>query len=268
MAYLIFLLAAGVFALLGSAGPLHRDGWFEALNRRLNALALEQWISTALSMLVPLVAVFLVHAILSMFLGALADFLIGIAVLYFAFGRGDFPTDLERFLARAREGDEAGACALLGDTSEQVHGDTSFAALHAFTYPGYERWFPPVFYFMTLGPFGAGLYRLARLSCLHYPETAGQVVRVLDWLPARFLLLTFALLGDFDRSRALFVDEAIDVTVDDRTLLALGIERAWRLDGSSDASEHSLAEVGEAMHKALQRSAVVWLIVLSLAALF
>ena len=267
MAYLIFLVAGGLFALFGSVGPLHRDGWYEALTGRLEALALDEWISAGLSMLVPLLALFVLHAILAVFLGALADFLMGVAVLYFAFGRGDFPTDLERFLARARDGDEAGAYALLGDASEQAEGNSNSAALQTLTYRGFERWFPPVFYCMALGPFGAALYRLASLSCSHYPESGGQVVRVLDWLPARVLLLTFALLGDFDRSRSLFVHQAMDASVDDRALLALGIERAWRLDGAGDASEYTLAEVGETLQKALQRSAVVWLIVLSLAAL-
>ena len=40
MSYLIFIIAVGLFALLGAGGPLHGDRWFHALSRRVDAVEL------------------------------------------------------------------------------------------------------------------------------------------------------------------------------------------------------------------------------------
>ena len=43
MSYLIFIVAVGLFALLGAGGPLHGDRWFYALSRRVDAVELDLW---------------------------------------------------------------------------------------------------------------------------------------------------------------------------------------------------------------------------------
>ena len=48
MSYLVFIVAVGLFALLGAGGPLHRDGWFQAISRRVEAVELDLWPSLAL----------------------------------------------------------------------------------------------------------------------------------------------------------------------------------------------------------------------------
>ena len=102
MSYLVFIVAVGLFALLGAGGPLHRDGWFGAISRRVEAVELDLWPSLALRVGAPLLAGVVVLWMLEAVLGGLAEALIGTALLYFAWGRGDYPTELQRFLARAR----------------------------------------------------------------------------------------------------------------------------------------------------------------------
>ena len=117
MSYLIFIVAAGLFALLGAGGPLHRDNWFDALSRRVDAVELDLWPSLFLRVAAPLIGAGIVLLLLAVFLGELADALMGLALLYFAWGRGDYSTDLARFVARARVGDKEGADMLLTDNA-------------------------------------------------------------------------------------------------------------------------------------------------------
>ena len=99
MSYLIFIVAVGLFALLGAGGPLHGDRWFHALSRRVDAIELDLWPSLVLRVGAPLLAGVTVLWVLEAFLGGLAEALVGTALLYFSLGRGITPPELQRFLA-------------------------------------------------------------------------------------------------------------------------------------------------------------------------
>jgi membrane protein required for beta-lactamase induction len=154
---LVFIVAVGLFAVFGGGGPLHRDTWFDPMMRRIDALALDPPLSLTLRVAVPLLIFLILFSVLAFFLGELGEALMSVALLYFAFGRDDYPTDVQRFLARARVGDLDGAEMLVTDPN--AHSEHSItlpdAALQAFGYRGFARWFPAVFYFWLLGPFVA-----------------------------------------------------------------------------------------------------------------
>ena len=176
------------------------------------------------------IGVGLVLWVLSGLVGGLADALIGTALLYFAWGRGDYPTDLEKFLARGRVGDVEGADMLLGETARSHSGELlAVRALRDFTYRGFTRWFPPVFYFWLLGPFAAAAYRLTELSNTRAEGRFDAALALLDWLPSRLLLLSLAVLGDFERTRTVLTTDAFDQSVANEVLLATGVERAGPL---------------------------------------
>ena len=98
MSYLIFIVAVGLFALLGAGGPLHRDNWFDALSRRVDAVELDLWPSLFLRVAAPLIGAGIALLVLAVLLGELADALVGLVLLYFAWGRGDYATDWRVFL--------------------------------------------------------------------------------------------------------------------------------------------------------------------------
>ena len=113
----------------------------------------------AAAVLAPVAALWLFLSLLDLFFGELAEGLAAAVLLYVALGRGDYPTDIERFLARARVGDLEGADMLLSERarqSEQDEADKS-AGMCDFAYRGYSRWFPPVLYYLMLGPLAASL---------------------------------------------------------------------------------------------------------------
>ena len=269
MSYLVFIVAVGLFALLGAGGPLHRDGWFGAISRRVEAVELDLWPSLALRVGAPLLAGVVVLWILEAVLGGLAEALIGTALLYFAWGRGDYPTELQRFLARARVGDDEGAAMLLSEPAlDSVESESQgHRAMRDFGYRGFARWFPPVLYFWLLGPFGAAGYRLVELANTGSDGRFEAAQRLLDWLPARLLLLTFSFLGDFERSRGLLTAEALDSEVSTESLLAQGIERAWHLDAQGMDNPDGIVEAVETTQKAINRATAVWVAILSVIAL-
>ena len=269
MSYLVFIVAVVLLALLGAGGPLHRDAWLEALDRRIDAIELGDVPALLLRIAAPLLAAGIVLAITQIFLGDFAHALIAVALLYFSWGRGDYPTELQRFLARARVGDTAGAGELLDlEDNELGISDTwRREALAHFVYRGYARWFPSVLYFFLLGPFAAAAYRLVQLANTRSGGRFQEVQTALDWLPSRLLLLTFAVLGDFDSTRRLLTENAVKGDGSARELLAQGVERAWHLDESEPASLDKTVAAVEAAAKAIDRSCAVWIILISLLAL-
>ena len=269
MSYLIFIVAVGLFALLGAGGPLHRDNWFDALSRRVDAVELDLWPSLFLRVAAPQIGAGVALLVLAVFLGELADALVGLVLLYFSWGRGDYATDVARFLARARVGDQEGADMLLTERARQADSDETGRrrAMRDFAYRGFSRWFPPVLYFWLLGPFAAAAYRLVELANSRSDGRFDAALKLLDWLPARLLVLTFSVLGDFERTRRVLTSEAFDQSISETELLARGIECAWHLDDDSAASPDSAVTAVETTQKAITRATAAWLVVISLLAL-
>ena len=97
MSYLIFIVAVGLYALLGAGGPLHGDRWFHALSRRVDAIELDLWPSLVLRVGAPLLAGVTVLWVLEAFLGGLAEALVGTALLYFRWAGGITPPSCSAF---------------------------------------------------------------------------------------------------------------------------------------------------------------------------
>ncbi len=270
MSYLVFITSVGLFALFGSGGPLHRDRWFHSLNDRVDALELDIWPSLLLRVLAPVFGLWLFMALLDLFFGELAEGLAGVVMLYVAWGRGDYPTDIERFLARARVGDLEGADMLLSDRARQSVQDEADEprGMRDFSYHGYSRWFPAVFYYLILGPLGAITYRLVYLANERSDGRFEAAMRMLDWLPARLLLVTFSVLGDFEHTRRALTTEAFDQTISTDALLAHGIELSWRVEAEGRDEAESTVVAVEATQKAINLSTAAWVALVSVIALF
>ena len=252
----------GRSCLLGAGGPLHSDRWFHA-PVVVDAVELDLWPSLALRVAAPLAGV---GALGSEAFGGLAEALVGTVLLYFSLGR-EIVSPVQRFAARA-SGQEGAAMLLSDPAADREPGEArGQRALRDFAYRGFARWFPPVLYFWLLGPFGAAVYRLVALANTNSDGSFDAAQRLLDWLPSRVLLLTFCVLGDFERSKGLLTREAFDTGVTAETLLARGVTRAWRLDDEALDDPQGVVTAVETAQKAMNRATGVWVVVASLLAL-
>ena len=77
--------------------------------------------------------------------------------------------------------------------------------------------------------------------------------RLLDWLPSRVLLLTFACSVTSSGQRPL-TREAFDTEVTAETLLAQGVTRAWRLDDEALDDPQGVVTAVETAQKAMNRA--------------
>ena len=151
--------------------------------------------------------------------------------------------------------------------SDQDEADWS-ARMRDFSYLGYSRWFPSVLYYLMLGPLAAISYRLVYLANERSDGRFDTAMRMLDWLPARLLLVTFSVLGDFEHTRRALTTEAFDQNISTDALLAHGIERAWRVEAEGRDEAESTVVAVEATQKAISLSTAVWVAVVSGIALF
>lgn len=128
------------------------------------------------------------------------------------------------------------------------------------------RLFGVLFWFAVLGAFGAALYALSRLAGerwqgdSEFHAAIAQVVFLLDWLPARVLALSFAIVGNFEEAmvawRASVGPDAGSANQDVVYAAGLG---ALGLDEDEPGPEFVAGTVG-----LLNRAALLWLGVLGL----
>lgn len=104
-------------------------------------------------------------------------------------------------LDRARK--ELAGC-WTGTTTALTESDLTIASIETLLRNGLTRLFGVLFWFVLLGPFGAVLYFLSQLARGRWEGQSDfitpveRVVHLLDWLPARTLGISFAVVGNFE----------------------------------------------------------------------
>ncbi|MEO1827720.1 MAG: regulatory signaling modulator protein AmpE [Pseudomonas sp.] len=223
-------------------------------------------------LLVPLLPVALLQAWLVTQGWGLLTLLFYVLVLLACMGRSDpLGRMTERFEAALARGDVE-AAALVAEHEQGVLGGDSadvLAAMRAVLVREIlHGYVVTVFWFVLLGPVGALGYRLLRLR-LARDAPAGEPVtalaHALEWLPARLLAASFALVGHFDHVRQVLADALLswDVSADDlvaRTAEAALTGGEGRLADEADSG--ALADT----RTLLKRALLAWAVVLALLA--
>ncbi len=259
LAFLSFIVATGLYWLMGPGGPLHSIDFLSVFRSQISD---EEEGSSTRSALILVVAPSVVFALLYIVVegvfGGAAMLLLGTAALFFAFGREDFPTLTQRFLARARVGDNEGASMVIesagGDSSADDVDDFGDVAASFFSLMALQRWFGPVIYFLLLGPVGAVAYRLAHLTQETKTPLSDSLMRMLEWLPSRLLVLSFSVFGDFDKSIEHLTGKGMTLDVDTGDFLEDATDAAVTLP--ADASVYDRLS---AVFHLLERSFLLWL---------
>ncbi|MEQ9462625.1 MAG: regulatory signaling modulator protein AmpE [Haliea sp.] len=278
MNFLAFIVALVLRQLWGAEARLHRDGWWRDWCDRANGFGLLPWLQLALTVGLPLLLTLLLLDLLRPLLFGLPWIAAAALVLLYAFGRGDFHARIARYRDYCERGNREGAWLYLrqelqvGDPQE-VDPGLEPGELHqqlqaSLYYDGFQRWFAVVFWFVLLGPVAALGYRLLQL----YRDAEGDagpavtLLFLLDWLPLRLLLATFAVAGDFVRSRDELVAALLEPWADASALLLAVGSAAAGTSAGDPALRQAAGDVTE-VAGLLSRSGVVWVVVIAVLAI-
>lgn len=228
----IIVLSILFLQVWGADNPLHKDGWLvrwtEYLKKFLVASSAPYFL---VSVILPVVGLSLIFGLLY----AVSYWLIlplGIVVLLYSFGRGEFSELVQEYTQACYNGDWEAACVraeMLGVVSERIPALTAItpeeqealrknsaatqaemdrpewqvlhlAVLREASYRGFERMFAVLFWCFLLGPAGAFMYRLTFLFIQKNDAEsplADLVLRFMEWPAARVLAMSFAITGNF-----------------------------------------------------------------------
>lgn len=264
--------------LLWQGGPPRQHAWYDRYSVRLLGMATGQWLSRhRLGAFLFLLPPLLVIVLLQWLGGETAGLIIGVLVLLFALGPDDLGRDTEAFVQARDSGQEEGAQQLAerisGGPADDTEPERTLQVAAATLVQSQPRLFAPIFWFIVLGPAGAALYRLARLTATRSvavegaPEelahTAGRLVHLLDWLPARLTAAAFAVAGNFDaviqawRARPAAEE---DIPASEGLLAATGRAALASWPDEEEVAAGELPPVVEDAMALVWRTLIVWLL--------
>lgn len=206
------LIALAVETFYRPIQEWRRYNWFyryaDALYNRLDG---QGWREGPLGVILVVglvvLGVWLVDAMLDG-VAAFFSYLFGIVVLIYTIGPRDLEEEVEQFSTAVERGDyEAGeiyATRILGYDISGSPTEAVRRVKEGLVVEANSRLFGILLWFMLLGPVGAALFRLSCELKNHtsqiesgYAAAAHDLYRIMIWLPARLVVLGFALAGSF-----------------------------------------------------------------------
>ncbi|NHN78288.1 regulatory signaling modulator protein AmpE [Azotobacter chroococcum] len=226
--------------------------------------------------LLPVLVVGVLLALLSLPLYGWLALPLHLFVLIYSLGRGDVLTELRPFREAWRRGDSEAAC-LVAERDLAVEAEESLSLLRRvqgyLLWQAYQSFFAVIFWYALLGPVAALAYRLLALTGEHTTlpvlrERSVRLRHLFDWLPARALALSFALVGNFAAVFRVLLHYLSDRGVPAAKLVI----EAGRAANEGQEAEVLVGEAGlmtlDELWQLLVRAGMLWYVVLALAILF
>ncbi|HEJ9865928.1 TPA: regulatory signaling modulator protein AmpE [Pseudomonas aeruginosa] len=277
MTFLVLLLALALEKFSGWRRRIQRDGaWLAWLSlvEDLPSVSRRSWLGLLLAVVLPLLPLALLLTLLQPLAYGWLSLPLHLLVVVYSLGRGDVMADLGPFRDAWRR-EEAQAAfhvaerdlGILGGSESELIGRVHGHLL----WQGYQSFFAVIFWYALLGPVAALAYRLLALALEHarqpaLREQAARVRHILDWLPVRALVLSFALVGNFLAVIRVLLRWLLAWDISAAALLG----KAGRVASDVEAVELGAAGVAslDALWQLLVRAAVLWYAVFAFCALF
>lgn len=277
MSFIVLLLVLLVEKFSGWRVRLQRDGLFVRWLRRIEGmpgLASRPWLGLLVLLLVPLLLLALLLTVLQPVAYGLLALPAHLLVVVWSLGRGDVHRAIGPFRDAWRREDVQGAYHVAErDLGVQADNDGElFAQVHGMlVWQAFQSFFAVIFWYALLGPLAALVYRLLALSVEHgshaeLRERAAQVRHAFDWLPARALVLSFALVGNFVAVGRILLHDLLAWDVPAARLLAAAGYVAEDVN-DADLGARGVASL-DALWQLLVRAALLWYSIFALEALF
>lgn len=209
---LITLIGALILVQIwGSGKPVHKDSWFYQWVDRVHgweSLSENGYSRILVILLLPVILTLLVVGVFESILSVFGV-LLGILVLTYSFGRGEFNSLAKSYLAAYQQSDWSGAISQAKFLDVNIHQiepndwkELNHQVVVALAYRGFERMFSVIFWLILGGIAGALVYRLASLykndtENNESYEKLDKILWLLEWIPIRIFGVTLALTGNF-----------------------------------------------------------------------
>ena len=205
---------------------------------------------------------------------AVFSFLFGLAVLIYTLGPRDLAEEVKEFSEAVERGDyEAGgtyATRIVGYNISGSPVETTRHVMEGILVQTNVRLFGVLLWFMLLGPVGAALFRLSCELKNHtaadetgYAAAARDLYRIMIWLPARLVVVGFALAGSFMDTVSLWKSFTEIWQTDSETLLIESGIGAISHEPHDEEGTPDLEGVAQIM-ALVKRTLLVWLAALAL----
>lgn len=267
MSFLVLLLAVWVEKFSAGRQRIQQDGgWLRQLARVEAAPSMQAspWLSLALLVLVPVLLLGLLLLLLKSVAYGWLALPVHLLVLIYGLGRGDVLAALGPFRdAWRRDDTEAAYLVAARDLGVQADepGELLTRVQGYLLWQAYQSFFAVIFWYALLGPVAVLAYRLLALTTeqaqqVALRERAQQLRHAFDWLPARVLASSFALVGDFVSVSRALLHELLNWQISAAQL----VDHAGRAAANTPASApgdvglHSL----DSLWQMLVRSALLW----------
>ena len=267
MSFLVLLLAVWVEKFSAGRQRIQQDGgWLRQLARVEAAPSMQAspWLSLALLVLVPVLLLGVLLLLLKSVAYGWLALPVHLLVLIYGLGRGDVLAALGPFRdAWRRDDTEAAYLVAARDLGVQADepGELLTRVQGYLLWQAYQSFFAVIFWYALLGPVAVLAYRLLALTTeqaqqVALRERAQQLRHAFDWLPARVLASSFALVGDFVSVSRALLHELLNWQISAAQLVDHAGCAAANTPASApgDVGLHSL----DSLWQMLVRSALLW----------
>ena len=275
MSFLVLILTILIEKLSHWRSALQKDQWwYEQLKRSTKLLPKQHTLALLLALSLPIIGLAILLFVLKSLLYGLLLIPVHLVIVLYSLNRGDIRTALGPFRDAWRRQDTH-AASLAAQRDLLIQSEEPAGLLQAvqgyLLWQGYQGFFAIVFYYLLAGPLAALTYRLLVLSAeqAQWPEAAGRAtppLHILDWLPARLLGASFALIGNFITVNRALMHDLLCINKPADALLSEAGRAA--VEAESDALGEKGTRTLDNIWLLLVRSAVLWYACVALWILF
>jgi membrane protein required for beta-lactamase induction len=216
MAFIIIVTVLFAERYLLEQEDFRQHTWFRDYCRWFKQLPMGEWLSESRAailalLFLPLSLVLIVHSWSVATFQGLPEWIFAWAVLIISLGPKDLEHQVSSFLyARDQDAPDSAreiAAGIMQHDTQANEPELSILVSESIVEQANNRLMAVLFWFVVLGPFGAVLYRLTSLAenfsrndpaRKNMNQQAFHLLHILDWVPARLLAATYALVGHFD----------------------------------------------------------------------